>query len=53
MLDVWGMWSTLSLPLLPVPLWPGVVVPDRVLCTGQIKLFLTFKLCANKWLILK
>ena len=31
MLELWGMWSTPSLPLLPGPLWPGVVVPDRVL----------------------
>ena len=31
MLELWGMWSTPSLPLLPSLLWPGVVVPDRVL----------------------
>ena len=35
-LEVWGMWSTLSLPLLPGPLWPKVVAPDRVLSMGQI-----------------
>ena len=34
-----GMWSTLSLPLLPGLLWPCVVVPDWVLFTGQIELF--------------
>ena len=30
-LELWGMWSTPSLPLLPGPLWPGVVAPDRAL----------------------
>ena len=52
MLELWGKWSTPSLPLLPGPLWPGVVAPDRVLSMGQIELnciawsraFLTFKL---------
>ena len=29
MLELWGMWSTPSLPLLPGPLWPGVVAPDK------------------------
>ena len=29
MLELWGMWSTLSLPSLPSSLWPGVVVPDK------------------------
>ena len=38
-LKLMGMWSTLSLPLLPAPLWPGVVEPDRVLTIGQIELF--------------
>ena len=32
MLELWGMWSTPSLPSLPGPLWP------RVLSMGQIKL---------------
>ena len=27
------------LPLLPSPLWPGVVAPDSVLSMGQIELF--------------
>ena len=27
MLELWGMQSTSSLPLLPGPLWPGVVAP--------------------------
>ena len=36
-LKIWGMWSTSSLALLPGSLWPGVVVPDRVLSMGQIE----------------
>ena len=39
MLELWGMQSTPSLPLLPGPLWFGVVAPDRVLSIGQIELF--------------
>ena len=39
MLELWGMWSVPLLPSLPVPLWPGVVTPDRVLSMGQIELF--------------
>ena len=35
-LEIWGMWSTLSLPLLPGPLIPGGVVLDRVLSLDQI-----------------
>ena len=31
MLELWGIWSTLSLLLLPGPLWPGIVAPDRAL----------------------
>ena len=38
MLELWGMQSTPSLPLLPGPLWPGVVAPDRVEFMGQIEL---------------
>ena len=37
-LELWGMGST-SLPLLPGPLWPRVVTPERVLSMGQIELF--------------
>ena len=33
------MQSTPLLPLLPGPLLPGVVAPDKVLSMGQIKLF--------------
>ena len=38
MLELWGMQSTLSLPLLPDPLWPRVGAPDRVISLGQIEL---------------
>ncbi len=38
MLGLWGMWSTPSLPLLPAPLWPGIVAPDRIQSMGQIEL---------------
>ena len=37
MLELWGMQSTPSLPLLPGPLWPGVVALDRFLSMGQIE----------------
>ena len=33
-LELWGMQSTLSLPLLPGPLWPGMVATDRALSMG-------------------
>ena len=39
MLELWGIRSTPSLPLLSGPLWPGVVMPDRVPSMGQIELF--------------
>ena len=35
-LELWGMQSNPSLPSLPGPLWPRVVVPDKVLSMGQI-----------------
>ena len=38
MLELWQMWSTSSLPLLPGPLWPRMVAPDRVLSMSQIEL---------------
>ena len=38
MLELWGMQSTPSLPSLPGPLWPGVVLTDRVLSMDQIQL---------------
>ena len=34
MLELWGMRSTPSMPLLPGPLWPGIVVPDKALSMG-------------------
>ena len=39
MLELWGMRSTPLLLLLPGPLWPGVVAPDRALSMGQIEVF--------------
>ena len=30
MLEFWGMWSTILLPLFPGPHWLRVVAPDRV-----------------------
>ena len=39
MLELWGMWSTPSLPLLSGPLWPAVVAPDRIVSIDQIELF--------------
>ena len=35
MLELWGMWSTLTLPSLAVQILPGVVAPDRVLSMGK------------------
>ena len=29
MLELWGMWCTPLLPLLPGPLWPSVVAPNK------------------------
>ena len=34
MQGTWGIQSTPSLPLLPGPLWPGVVAPDRAQSMG-------------------
>ena len=34
MLELWGMQSTPSLPLLPGPLWLGMVALDRALSMG-------------------
>ena len=39
MLELWGMWSTPSLPSLSGLLWRGVVAPKRVLSRGQIEQF--------------
>ena len=45
MIELWGMQSTPSLPLLPGPLCPDIVAPDRILSIGQIELFDYL----NKW----
>ena len=34
MQEPWGTRNTPSLPLLPGPLWPGMVAPDRALSIG-------------------
>ena len=38
MLELWGMQSTLSLPSLLGPLWPGMVASDGEISMGQIEL---------------
>ena len=38
MLEHWGMRSTPLLQLLPSPLWPEVVAPDKVLSMCQIEI---------------
>ena len=34
MMELWGMRSTLSLPLLLGPLWPDMFAPDKTLSMG-------------------
>ena len=52
MREFWWMWSTPSLPSLPHPLWPGVVVPDRVLSRGQIEQIVSKQMTNDKlWLL--
>ena len=46
MLGLCGMQSTSSFPLLPVPLWPRMVAPDRALSMGFIEL--TTYLCETE-----
>ena len=48
MLELWGMWSTSSMLLLPSPYWPGVVALDGVLYMGQIELNCVLML---KWIL--
>ena len=48
-LELWGMQSTPLLPLLPGPHWPRVVVPERILCVGQIELKCVLKLDWIVW----
>ena len=43
LLKLWGVWHTPSLPLLPGLLWPGVVVPVRVLSMDWTAFFFFFK----------
>ena len=38
MLELSGMRNIPLLPLLPGPLWPGMVTPDRALSMGYIEL---------------
>ena len=38
-LELWEMWSTTSLPLIPSSIWPQVGALDKVLSIGQIELF--------------
>ena len=38
-MELWGIWSTPTLPLLPGPHRLRVVVSDGVLSMGQIELF--------------
>ena len=33
-LEIWGMWSTPSLPFLPGLILPGMLAPDRALSMG-------------------
>ena len=49
MLERWGMRSTPSLSLLPSPLWPRVVAPNRFLSMIQIEL--NYHLCFIELLI--
>ena len=51
MLELWGIRSIPSLPLLPGPLWPGTVIPDRALSMGLIEL--TAYLCQTELFELK
>ena len=45
MLELWEMQSTPLLPSLPGPVWPRVVIPDRILFEITYFLYLTlFKL---------
>ena len=50
MLELWGMWITPSLLLLPDPLWPRAVAPDTVLSVGLIELNCVLMLIWTVWL---
>ena len=43
-LEIWRMWNTLSISLLPWPLFPGVVAPDSVRSIGGIE-----QILCKKW----
>ena len=38
-LELWGMWSTPSLPLLPGPFWSRVIIPNSLIygSNGTVK----------------
>ena len=46
-LELWGMWSTPSLPLISGPLWPKRIRPDRIPFMDQIKEFNHLIVCKN------
>ena len=48
-LEVWRVWSTHSLLILPSPLWPRVIVNVRVLSIGQINLWKILVFDRNAW----
>ena len=49
MFELWEMQGTPTLPLLPSPLWPGVVAPNNIQSMGQIELNRVFKLNWIAW----
>ena len=50
-LELWRMWSTPLLPLLPGALWSGVVAPERVLSVGQIEVFDIWTVLMLNWIV--
>ena len=50
MLELWGMWSTPSLPSLRGPFRTGMVTPDWVLSIGQIELNCVLMLSWIVWI---
>ena len=44
-LELWELWNTPSLELIPGPIWPRVVVSVRVQSMGQIELFTPLAVC--------
>ena len=39
MQELWGMWSTPSLPLLPGPFWPRLVATVTIISMSLVELF--------------